>query len=96
MYLNDTNRVAELLNSVELFKRATKNTKATIKYFLNEPIKDAGVIRINAENVNIVNSDLFLKAVEKSSNWEVMPLLNGTIDISILFFGVLLEEINDE
>lgn len=38
----------------------------------------------------------FLKSIETASNWEVFSHTDNSVEINIMFYDVLVEEIEDE
>ena len=48
-----------------------------------------GCIRIEVDDLTILNPELFCEILSTASNFEIYPLQNGTIRMSIMFYSVL-------
>lgn len=81
-------RIQEILYTYKVLKYLTRGSKAKVTYELHKPYKSMGYVSISGKNLSFKNMKWFLKAVELSSNFEVYPKTNGTIQMNFTFHGL--------
>lgn len=81
-------RVQQMLYTCKVLKYLIRGTKAEVTCKLHEPYKSMGYISVTGVNLQFGNTDWFLKAVELSSNFEVFPKTDGTVEMNFTFHGL--------
>ncbi len=81
-------RIQEILYTYKVLKYLTKGSKAKVTYELHKPYKSMGYVSIMGTNLSFSNMKWFLKAVELSSNFEVYPKTDGTVQMNFTFHGL--------
>lgn len=81
-------RIQEILYTYKVLKYLTRGSKAKVTYELHKPYKSMGYVSVSDKNLSFKNMKWFLKAVELSSNFEVYPKTNGTIQMNFTFHGL--------
>lgn len=81
-------RVQEILYTYKVLKYLTKGSDAKVTYQLYRPYKSMGYVSVVGKNLPLKNMRWFLKAVELSSNFEVYPKTNGTVQMNFTFHGL--------
>lgn len=81
-------RIQEILYTYKVLKYLTRGSKAKVTYELHKPYKSMGYVSVSGKNLSFKNMKWFLKAVELSSNFEVYPKTNGTIQMNFTFHGL--------
>lgn len=81
-------RIAQLLLAYKTLKKVTNGTNAKVTYTLHEPYKSMGSISVIGNNLEVINIELFKKAVELSSNIEVYSRTDGSFQMNFTFHGL--------
>jgi hypothetical protein len=69
-------------------KYISKGTNAKVTYKLHEPYNSMGVVSVIGHNLIFKNSKWLMKAIALSSNYEVYPKNNGTVQMNFTFHGL--------
>ena len=77
-----------LMHTYKVLKHLTKGTDAKVTYATHEPFKSVGSISIVGKRLTFKKPELFMKAVELSSNFEAYPKTDGTVQINFTFHGL--------
>lgn len=99
--LHDKDRIS-VINPTKLneFKKAyvcilktikDENSDAKISYKVNLNNAGEGVIVIEADEIIIRNIQYFSQGIKAASNFEIYPLKNGMLRMSITFYGIMIE-----
>lgn len=83
------NKVQEVLYTYMVLKYLTKGTNAKVTYELYAPFDSVGSVTVSGKNLAFRKPDWFIKAIELSSNFEVYPKTNGTVEMNFTFHGLM-------
>lgn len=81
-------RIQHVLYTYKMLKYLAKQTKAKVSYELYTPYKNMGSVSVVGSNLMFKNTEWFMKAVELSSNFEVYPKTDGTVQMNFTFYGL--------
>lgn len=81
-------RIRDVRLTYEVLKRITKGTGAKVTYELNQPYKSMGSVSVVGRNIMFNNVAWFLKAIELSSNLDIYPKTDGTVQMDFTFHGL--------
>lgn len=81
-------KIHQVLFTYKVLKYMMKNQDVKISYKLHEPFKSVGYVSVSGKNLIISNIDWFLQIVKYSSNMEVYPKTDGTIQLNFTFHGL--------
>lgn len=79
-----------VLCTYKLLKYLTKGSGAKVTYALNEPYKSMGSVSVIGKNLTFNNIKWFMAAVRMSSNFNVYPKTNGTVQMDFTFHGLTI------
>lgn len=79
-----------VLSTYKLLKYLTKGSGAKVTYALNEPYKSMGSVSVVGKNLIFDNAEWFMAAVKMSSNFNVYPKTNGTVQMDFTFHGLTI------
>lgn len=81
-------RMQQILYTYKIMKYLTKGTSVKVDCVLHEPFQSMGYVTAVGKNIQLRNMEWFLKAVSLSSNFEVYPKTDGTVEMNFGFHGL--------
>lgn len=81
-------KIQQVLYTYKVLKYLTKGTGAKVSYDLYSPFKSMGSVTVTGKNLLFKKTEWFMKAVELSSNFEVYPKTDGTVEMNFTFHGL--------
>lgn len=81
-------QIQKVIYTYKVMKYITKGTKAKVSYELHVPYKSMGSVCVVGSDLKFQNTDWFTRAVELSSNFEVYPKTDGTVQMNFTFHGL--------
>lgn len=81
-------KIQAVLYTYKILKYLTKGTKAKVTYVLNEPYKSMGCVSVIGKELTFSNPKWFMVAVKLSSNFNVYPKTDGTVQMDFTFHGL--------
>lgn len=64
-----------------------KGTKVTVS--LHDPSPEMGCVCVNGNRIEVTDTERFAMCMKKSSNFEVTPKTDGTVDVDLGFHGLM-------
>ena len=83
-------RVQAVLYTYKILKYLTRGAKTKVTYELNEPCKSMGSVSIIGKELTFSNPEWFMVAVKLSSNFNVYPKTDGTVQMDFTFHGLTM------
>lgn len=83
-------RVKQVLYTYNMLKCLTKGTNANVYYKLHSPYKSMRCVSVTGSCLLFRNTELFMKAIELASNFEVYPKTDGTVQMNFTFHGLTM------
>lgn len=82
-------KIERVLCTYKLMKYLTRGKKGVkVSCKLYEPYTSMGSVSVVGKDISFKNPEWFLKAAELSSNFEVYPKTDGTIQMNFTFHGL--------
>ena len=83
-------RMRDIMTAYSLMKRiAAENSKnACLTYKLHEPFGSMGSISLTGKEITLKHVSWFMKATKLASNFEIYPLTNGNLKMTLTFHGL--------
>ena len=61
---------------------------------LHYPMNSTGVVDVNGKKIKIKDAPMFCDAMSMCSNFEIVPMADGTVELNCMFYG-LTQKISD-
>lgn len=74
----------------KVMRYLVKGTSAKVTYKLNEPYKSMGSVTVLCKNIKFNKPDWLIKAIGLSSNFEVYPKTDGTVEMNFTFHNLTI------
>ena len=86
----DSERIYHVMYVCHVMKELNKaNKSAKVSFELFSPYKSMGIVSVVGRNLEFKNSELFMRAIELASNFEVYPKTDGTVVMNFTFHGLM-------
>lgn len=86
--LVNPSKIKGVLYTYKVLKYLTKGTNAKVTYKLNEPYKSMGSVSVVGKDLTFSKPEWFMVAVKLSSNFNVYPKTDGTVQMTFTFHGL--------
>ena len=86
--LVNPSKIKGVLYTYKVLKYLTKGTNAKVTYKLNEPYKSMGSVSVVGKDLTFSKPEWFMVAVKLSSNFNVYPITDGTVQMTFTFHGL--------
>lgn len=81
-------RMMQLAYAYKILKSITDGINVKVTYTLHEPYNFVGSISIEGDSLEFCNTELFAKAAQLASNFEIYPKTDGTVQMNFAFYGL--------
>ncbi len=72
----------------EIMRNIVKGVGVKVTYVVNEPSPDMGCVKIDGKKVVITNPAMFSAVANYASNFEIYPMLDGSVHMGFTFHGL--------
>ena len=83
-------RVQHVLYVYHLMRKMMNNSdvSAKVSYEIGRPTKASGVVSIVGKKLMFNDPELFVRAIDLATNFDVCPKTDGTVDFCFTFYGL--------
>lgn len=85
-------RVREVLYAYNLLRALAGGKEAKVSYELFSPSSSMGVVSVVGSRLSFGKPELFMRAVNLATNFEVYPKTDGTVQMNFTFHGLKNKE----
>lgn len=83
-------RLYHILYVYHLMRKMMNNSEvsAKVSYEIGRPTKASGVVSIVGKRLMFDDPELFVRAIDLATNFDVCPKTDGTVDFCFTFYGL--------
>lgn len=81
-------KVKEVLFIYSSIKRLFEGSYVKVSYKLHQPLSTIGTIHIEGKIIELQNTKTIMELCSKANNFEIYPLTNGNVKMSLAFYGL--------
>lgn len=81
-------RAGHIMSAYKALRRIVRGKNVGITYEFNAPYTSMGSVSVVGREIEITNPALFAKVAEISSNFEIYPKTNGTVQMNFTFHNL--------
>ena len=87
-FVPNLRKIKDIESLCQIIKKITKGNGVKVTYSLHEPFASMGSITVIGKEIKITYPKLFALAIRVSSNFEIYPKTDGTVQMNFTFHDI--------